>query len=77
MPILISQVSLITVKMNKEAPIGADFYLTFNISHYHRMKSAPNGASLFILTVLLRDIVRSRSAPIGADFDNDSISHYS
>ena len=31
-----------------------------NISHYNRRKSAPNGASLFILTVLLRDIVRSR-----------------
>ena len=39
-------------------------------------RSAPIGASLFILTVLLRDIVISRSAPIGADFD-DSISHYS
>ena len=32
-------------------------------------KKAPIGAALFILTVLLRDIVRSRSAPIGADFD--------
>ena len=50
--------------MNKEAPIGADFDLTISL-----IITEGIGASLFILTVLLRDIVRSRSAPIGADFD--------
>jgi len=51
--------------MNKEAPIGADLNMTI----LSQKESAPIGASLFILTVLLRDIVRSRSAPHGARFD--------
>ena len=60
--------SLVTVKMKRHQLVP--ILISQGISHYHRMnKEAPIGASLFILTVLLRDIVRSRSAPIGADFD--------
>ena len=54
--------------MNKEAPFGTDSFCD-NDNIIIIKESAPIGASLFILTVLLRDIVISRSAPIGADFD--------
>ena len=65
-PILISQ--NLSLQLKWRGTNWCRFWFD-NISHYHRRKSAPNGASLFILNVLLRDIVRSRSAPTGADFD--------
>ena len=50
-----------TVRMNKEAPIRADSFSLMLIGNRRAI-----GGSLFILTVILRDIVILRSAPIGA-----------
>ena len=54
-----------TVRMNKEAPIGADSFC--DNERYCQIKIGTNWC-LFILTVM-RDSVISKSAPIGADLD--------
>ena len=58
--------SLITVRLKRHQLVPILIWQYLSLS---QKESAPIGASLFILTVLLRDIVRSRSAPIGARLD--------
>ena len=56
-----------TVRMNKEAPIGADSFCD-NERYCQKSKSAPIGADLD-LTISLRSTVRmNKEAPFGADF---------
>ena len=48
-------VSLITIRMNKDAPIGADLDTYDSISHYRMNKEAPIGADLDMAVSLITE----------------------